>query len=118
MAVALEATRNALATKYGTMGMWIGVATASPGTTTTPANEATGGSPAYARKQTTWASASASTITGSAVTVDLAAGAYSHAILASAVTTGAANGVDYASIESTTLAAQGQIVISPTFTMT
>jgi len=115
MAISIEATRNALATEYGSLGTWIGLATASPGTTTTPSNEATGGAPAYARKQTTWGSAATSTITGTAVTIDVAAGTYVYAILASAATVATTNGIDYASITSTTLGAQGQVIVTPSF---
>jgi hypothetical protein len=116
MAIAIVGTRNSLVTTYIGLGTWIGLATGNPGTTTTPANEATGGSPAYARKQTTWGSVSASASTGTAVTIDAAAGTYTFAILASAATTGAANQVDNCSITSTVLSAQGQVIVTPTYT--
>jgi len=114
VAIAVTATRNTLATSYGTALSWIGIATGDPGTSATPANEATGGSPAYARKQTTWGTAASGAITGSSVTVDLAAGTYSFAILASAAT-GNTMG-DKVSITSTTLGTQGQLVVTPSYT--
>lgn len=49
---------------------WISLHTASPATT--GANEVTGGS--YARVQTTWGSAAASAMTGSAVTINVPSG--------------------------------------------
>lgn len=56
---------------------------------TTGANEATGGSPAYARKAVTWAAASAGTRASSAtITFDVPAGTYYHIGFHSAVTAG------------------------------
>jgi hypothetical protein len=50
-------------------GDWYSLHTADPGTT--GASEATGGSPAYARKQSTFGAAASGTTTGSQVTFDL-----------------------------------------------
>ena len=116
MAIQIVGTRNSLVTSYIGIGTWLGLATGNPGTTTTPSNEATGGSPAYARKQTTWGAASASASTGSAVTIDVAAGTYVWAILASAVTLASANQTDNCAITSTVLGAQGQVILTPSFT--
>ena len=118
MAIQIVGTRNTLATAYAGAGTWCGLATGNPGTTTTPANEATGGSPAYARKQTTWGTAASSAVVGSAVTIDVNTGTYVYAILASAVTLASANQIDNCSITSTVLGAQGQIILSPTYTQT
>lgn len=115
MAIAVAATRNALVTEYISLGTWCGLATGDPGTSATPSNEATGGSPAYARKQTTWGSVSSSASTGSAVTIDVAAGTYTWALLASA--SSGNNMIDTANIVDTVLSAQGQIILTPTFTM-
>lgn len=114
MAIAIGATRQSVATYYGTLGNWLGLATASPGTTTTPANEATGGG--YARVQTTWSNGANGVINGTAATITAAAGTYTFAILASAATVAAANMIDNASITSTTLSAAGQVVLTPTYT--
>lgn len=114
MAIQILASRNALVTEYITLGTWLGLATGNPGTSATPSNEATGGSPAYARKQTTWGSVSASASTGTAATIDVAAGTYTHSILCSASTGN--NQVDWADITDTVLSAQGQIIVTPTYT--
>ena len=116
MAIAVATTRQALADTYKTLGSWIGVATGDPGTTATPANEATGGSPAYARKQTTWTSGSGGVVNGSAVTVDVATGTYTHILLASA--SSGANMIDKADVTDVVMSAQGQIVVTPTYTQT
>lgn len=112
MAIAVIATKNALATTYGTQGTWISLHTADPGTT--GASEATGGSPAYARKQTTWGAASNGAITGSEVTIDAAQGTYTHAGIWSAETGGTF--IDKVAITSTTLGSQGQIKVTPKYT--
>ena len=116
MAIAIATTRQALADAYKALGSYVGVSTADPGTTTTPASEATGGSPAYARKQTTWTSSTGGVVNGSAVTVDVNAGTYTHILLASAVS--GANMIDKADVTDVVMSAQGQIVISPTYTQT
>src|SRR5580693_7696707 len=96
--VACSATQNTLCTDYIALGggsslAWLGLATGAPGSTATPANEATGGG--YQRQQTTWAAAAQSsgsaTSSGTAQTLSVAAGTYTFMILASASTTGAAN---------------------------
>lgn len=115
MAIQATATKNNLAERYGSLGTWIAVHTANPGGSGTT-GEASGGSPAYARKQTTWSAAANGVITGSAVEVDVPAGTYTHISVWSASTSGTF--VDSAAISSTTLSAQGKIVIAPTFTIT
>ena len=117
MPIAVATSRNTMATYYGTQWSWIGLATGDPGTSATPSNEATGGSPAYARKQTTWGTAASSAITGSAVTIDLPAGTYTHFLYASAVTLASANMGDKGTITSSTLPTQGQLIVTPSFTM-
>lgn len=116
MAIAVGTTRQALADAYKVLGTWVGLATGAPGSSATPANEATGGSPAYARKQTTWTSSTGGVVNGSACSVDVAAGTYTHMILASAVS--GANQIDNADVTDTVMSGQGQIVVTPTFTQT
>jgi hypothetical protein len=118
MAIAIATSRQSLAATYATLGTWIGVCTGNPGTSTTPINEATGGSPAYARKQTTWTAGAGGVENGSAVTIDVAAATYTYILLASAATVASANQVDNALITSTVMSAQGQLVITPTYTQT
>jgi hypothetical protein len=116
MAIAVATTRQNLADRYATLGTYVGVATGAPGTAASPANEATGGAPAYARKQTTFSSATGGVVNGTAVTIDVAAGTYTHIILASAAT--GANQVDNADVTDVVMSAQGQIVVTPTYTQT
>ncbi|MFR9750503.1 hypothetical protein ACL02S_05655 [Nocardia sp. 004] len=119
MTIAVATTRQALADAYkniaGSNIAFVSVHTADPGTT--GANEATGGSPAYARKQTTWTSATSGVINGSQVTIDLPAGTYTYIGLWKTSTGGTADFIDKVAISSTTLGAQGQLLITPTFTM-
>ena len=112
MAIAIAASRQALADTYKTLGTFFGLATGAPGTTATPANEATGGG--YARVATTWTSSTGGVVNGSAVTINAAAGTYTYTILCSSGS--GANMVDNASITSTVLSAPGQIVITPSYT--
>lgn len=114
MAIAVTATKNALCTTYAAQGNYISVHTASPGGT--GANEASGGSPAYARVATTWGSASASTITGSQVTINLPSGTYTYAGIWTAATSGTF--IDQVAISSTTLGSQGSLLLTPSFAMT
>lgn len=114
MPIAVATSRQALANSYATLGTWLNCTTGNPGTSATPANEATGGG--NARKQTTWSSGSGGVLTATAVTIDLAAGTYTHALLASAATGNTM--VDNCAITSTTLSATGQIVLTPSFALT
>lgn len=114
--VTCTATLNSLAAVYAGYGSWIGLATGAPGDTATPANEATGGSPAYARKATTWSAGTVGVQNGTAVTIDVAAATYTYVILASNSTGN--NMRDNASITSVVMGAQGQIVVTPSFTET
>lgn len=96
------------------LGTWISLHTGDP--STTGANEATGGSPAYARQQTTWSADSTDdgVRAGTQVTIDVPAGTYTHFGLWSASTSGTF--VGGGTITSTTLGAQGQIKVTPTYT--
>lgn len=118
--VVCTATLNTLASTYAGLGSWIGLATASPGTTSTPGSpsvEATGGSPAYARLATTWsASSTAGVQNGTAVTLNVSAATYTYMLVASS--SSGNNMQDNASITSVVMGAQGQIVVTPTYTQT
>lgn len=65
------------------LGSWIGVCTGPPSNAggTTVLNEATGGSPAYARQETTWTPGTNGSNTGSPVTLNLPAGTYPYMIV-------------------------------------
>ncbi len=118
MAIAVATTRQALADAYknvaGSNTVYISVHIADPGTT--GANEANGGTPAYARKLSTWTSGTGGVVTGSQVTIDLPAGSYNYVGLWKTVAGGAADFIDKVAISATTLGAQGQLLITPTFT--
>jgi len=116
MAIAVAASRQSLANTYATLGTYIGVCTGDPGTTSTPSNEASGGAPAYARVATTWTAGSGGVQNGSAVTINVAAATYTYILLASAVS--GATMVDKAAISSVVMSAQGQLVVTPTYTQT
>lgn len=120
MAIQIAATRQKTADAYKTLGgdlpsgaPWVALHTGAPGATGAN-NQATGGTPAYARKQTTWTSGTGGVLTGSSVTIDVPAGTYTHASIWTAQTGGTC--IDWVPITSTTLGAQGQIVITPSFT--
>lgn len=68
-------------------GNWISLHTGDPGVT--GASEATGGAPAYARKQTAWAGGAVDgVVSGSSVSIDVPAGTYTHLGIWSAATGG------------------------------
>ena len=114
MAGLTAATKEAAAVAIDGLGTWVSLHTADPGTSGT--SEATGGAPAYARKQTTWtAGAADGVVNGSQVTIDAAAGTYTYAGLWSAATAGTF--VGSVAITSTTLGAQGQVLVTPTITV-
>ena len=113
MAIATTGHRETVAVNgYGANTPYMSLHTADPGTT--GANEATGGSPAYARKALTWtAGASDGSISTSAV-FDVPPGTYTFIGFWSAASGGSF--LDKASITSTTKATQDQIQVNYTFT--
>lgn len=88
--------------------------TADP--STTGANEATGGSPAYARKSVV-VTATAGVATGAQVTHDVAAGTYTHFGWWSALTAGTFYGGG-ALATSQVVSSQGQVKVTGTATIT
>lgn len=83
----VDAGRHAALDGLATAVTHVSLHTGDP--STTGANEATGGSPAYARKAVTWAASSGGTKASSgALTFDVAAGTYSYVGLWSALTAG------------------------------
>lgn len=112
MAGLATAAREASALAVTGLGTWISLHTADPGTTGT--SEATGGSPAYARKQTTWTGgASDGSVPGSQVAIDVAAGTYTHFGIWSASSAGTFVGSG-ALNSAAALGAQGQVLVTPT----
>jgi hypothetical protein len=112
MAIAVATTRQTLADAYKAIGVYVGLATGDPGTSSTPSNEASGGS--YARVATTWTSSTGGVVNGSAVTINAAAATYTYAFLGTA--SSGNNMFDKCSITSTTLSSAGQIIVTPSFT--
>ncbi|MEV4155397.1 hypothetical protein AB0J48_20440 [Nocardia salmonicida] len=116
MAIAVATSRQALADAYKLLGgastAWVSLHTSDPGSTGTA--EAAGGSPAYARKQTTWTSGTGGVLTATQVTIDVPAGTYTHA----GFWTSSSGGTffDKVAITSTTLGSQGQILVTPSYT--
>jgi len=113
MAIAVATTRQALANAYVALGTYIGAAPSDPGTSATPASEATGGSPAYARQATSWTPGSGGNAAGSAVTLDVPANDYNYILLC-----GDAAGntmIDKVSVSQVSMSGQGQLVITPSF---
>lgn len=75
------ATAQNLCNDYTALGNWIALCTGPPGTSATILNECSGGSPAYARQETTWTAGSNGSATGSPVTFNLPAGTYPYAAM-------------------------------------
>ena len=119
MAIATVGLRETLATAYGTAGTWISCHTGAPGTT--GANEqSTTGSPAYARKATTWSpGASDGVNNGLQVTIDIPGGG--PAITDIGLWTAATGGTfldSYHLGTAQTFATQGQLLVTPSFSQT
>lgn len=110
------AALNDLAAYYAGLGDWVGLATGAPGATAAPANEASGGTPAYARVQTTWSAGATGVQAGSPVNINVAPGTYTDMLIASAAT--GTTMTDNGSITPLDIVSQGVIVLSPTYTQT
>jgi hypothetical protein len=110
--VNVSSTAQSLSNDYAGMGAWIGLATDDPGSTTTAANEASGGN--YSRVKTTWSPGDAGVNQGSPVKISLPSGSYPYMILCKD------NGdmIDNCKISGVILNTDGQIVVIPTYTQT
>jgi hypothetical protein len=106
----VDSTSDAQVVNYVGLGSWIGLCTGNPGNTNSPANEAIGGSPAYARQETTWVTTGSTSI-GSPVTLNVGPGTYSYMIMCSA--SSGANMVDWTPITPQVTAVQRTITITP-----
>lgn len=112
MPIATDGMRQIVANGYTAAAVAGSIHTADPGTT--GASEATGGSPAYARKALTWTPGTTGTATASA-TYDLASGTTAAwGGIWSATTGGTFR--DKVDIPDQTFASQGQLTVSYTFT--
>lgn len=104
------AAKNTMLTALAGVSGFASLHTGDP--STTGANEATGGSPAYARKAITWNAAASGALDNNANPVfDVPAGTYTHFGLWSAVTAGTFQGGGSLSAPET-FAAQGQYTLS------
>lgn len=102
--------KNTMLTALAGQAGFASLHTADPGTT--GASEATGGSPAYARKAITWNAAAAGALDNNANPVfDVPAGTYTHFGLWTAATGGTFLGGNPLSANET-FAAQGQYTLS------
>jgi len=112
MAIQTVTMRNALATAYGTNAAYGALYTTAPGGTA--GTEATGGSPAYARKALTWGTAASSAVTVAPV-FDVASG---QTIVGAGVHTAITAGtyLDGASVTSQAFASQGTYTVTFTYT--
>lgn len=116
MAIAVLAQRNALATAYGVAAPYGAIFTADPGTSGTVVGEATGGSPAYARKAVSWGSASGSAVSGAPV-FDVASGTtVTYAGVAVTGTAGTSDLRDKLAVTSQGFSSQGQYTVTFTYT--
>jgi hypothetical protein len=109
-------TAQALAEDYTNMGSYIGLATGDPGSTATPMNEASGGSPAYARQPTNWGAGTGGVYNGTPVTINVKGGGltYNYMILCSGATGN--NMVDNCPIPPQVMTADGPITVTPVYT--
>lgn len=106
----VAATADTIVSDYTALGNWIGLATGAPGSTATPANEASGGSPAYARQSTSWTVAGA-TATGTSVTFNVPAATYTYMIVCSASTGN--HMVDWCPITPQVITSQTTLTLTP-----
>lgn len=112
MAIAINATKEALAAAFAGLATHASLHTGNPGTT--GANEATGGG--YARKALTWTEGASDGSTAAAqVEFDVAAGTYTHVALWTAPTEGTL--VDVFDIPTDiVMSLAGKIRVTPTYT--
>lgn len=104
--------RSANADAQAARLQYVSLHTADPGTT--GASEATGGTPAYARKAVTFPAATTGSATATAVTFDIPAGTYTHFGFWSAATGGTFRGGGAISGTATPFASQGKLEFTPT----
>lgn len=109
------AMKNAVATAYGTTAAWVALYSTVPGGSA--GTELTGGSPAYARKATSWGAPSAGVITSGPHVFDVASGStVAGGGFHSAVTAGTY--YDGFSLPSQAFASQGTYSLTVTYTQT
>lgn len=110
----VSTTLQSLVTYYIGLGNWMGLATGLPGSSSSPANEATGGSPAYVRQATTW-NVTSPTALGTPVIFNVPAGTFSYLLLCSG--SGGNNMVDWCPMTPQVIGAQTTITVVPLATV-
>jgi hypothetical protein len=116
VAIATNVQKETLSTAYGAAGTYISVHTADP--VSTYQFEITPGSGGYARVATSWTPGGSDGVnSGGQVTINVPAGTYTHIGLGTAVTAGTF--LDrYQLPTAQTFATAGQLLVTPTFTIT
>lgn len=110
--MASDALKEILAASYAGQALYLSLHSGDPGTTGD--NEASGGSPAYARQAITWNAGTEDGVTSSdAIDVDLPAGTYTYVGIWDAVTAGTF--LDSAEIASFTFSGQGIYRVTLTY---
>ena len=114
MAIQTSTQRNTLASAYGSAATYAAVYTTVPGSAA--GTEPSGGSPAYARKSTSWSAASNGVITTTPV-FDIPSGT---TIVGCGLHTAATSGtyLDGASVTSQAFSSQGTYTLTLTYTQT
>jgi hypothetical protein len=90
---------------------FVGLATGTPGSTATVANEASGGTPAYARVSCALTDGTGGVVTGAATSVNGFAATFTFAIVCTAITGN--NMFDNVAIATTTLTGNAPIIVTP-----
>jgi hypothetical protein len=103
-------TLQALVAYYTGLGNWFALAYGNPGNDVTVNNEASGGSPAYARQSTSWTVTGVAAI-GSGIIFNVPAGSYTFMSMCSG--SAGSNQVDWAGISPQVIGAQATITIVP-----
>lgn len=114
MALNATASKNSLATSFGTAATHAALYTTSAGAS--QGTEVTGGSPAYARKAITWGSPTNGVITAS-VTFDVPASTTVVAAGVHTASTGTGNYLEGGAVTSQAFGSQGTYTLNLTFTI-
>ena len=111
--VALTTTRQVLADAWKALGVYVGASTTNSGAAATPAGEISGGG--YARVATTWSSSGTGGVTGTQVLISVPA---ITAVWGFVAVSAGGNQFDNADITDTAFSTPGQLVLTPSFTVT
>lgn len=114
MAINVTSTKNALAQAFADLVEYISLHTGNPGSSGSPSNEVTGGSPAYARKVPSWGSPSGGVIAADELEFDVPVGT---TVTHVGYLDGDGNLVDWAdSADVSFTSAQGKLRVTPKYT--